>query len=113
MVRRTQDLFGRTALDDATRVHDQHTVAKFAYDRQIVADEKVRHRTFTTESYKQFKYDCLDTDVQRGRRLVQDEILGRSQIARAISTRAFSPPESWCGRRFRRAGASPTISASS
>ena len=38
---------------------------------------------------------------------------GRGAMARAMPTRAFCPPESWCGKRPSRSGGSPARSAAS
>ena len=39
----------------------------------------------------------LDGHVERGRRLVGDQHLGRQASAIAIITRWRMPPENWCG----------------
>ena len=36
-------------------------------------------------------------EVERGERLVHQDELGLPTSARAIATRCFMPPESWCG----------------
>ena len=42
----------------------------------------------------------LDGDVERGRRLVGDQQLGRQASAMEIIARCRWPPESWCGNAF-------------
>src|SRR5579863_6670143 len=63
-------LLGRAALDDAPCVHDRHVRAEIAHNSEVVAHEHDGQAEPPAQAVEQLEYLCLNSDVERSRRLV-------------------------------------------
>ena len=78
MHRAREDDFGLGALHDLAGIHDRHLVGPFRDDAEIVRDEQDRHAEPLLQLADQLQDLRLDGDVERGRRFVGDQELGRA-----------------------------------
>src|SRR5258707_4797547 len=60
-------------LDELARIHDGDVVAEPPNDAEIVADEQKADALVAPEARQQAQDLCLDRDVERSRRLVEDQ----------------------------------------
>ena len=70
---RVEHLRGRTALDDASAVHDDRLVGDLTDDREVVADEHVGHAGPVADVGEQVEDLRLDRDIERRDGLVEDD----------------------------------------
>src|SRR5262245_11054350 len=90
-LRRNQNLFGRPLLDDASRLHDDDTIAQQPQHVEVVGDEQVAHPQRVLELLQQIEHDRLHRHVERRRRFVEDDEIGaerdrpRDAYARLLS----------------------------
>src|SRR6202049_1135990 len=75
MIGRGEKLRGRTRLDDAYQIHDDHAVADVLHDAEVMADEQIRKVQRSLQIHKQVEYLRLDGDIERGDRFVAHQEL--------------------------------------
>src|SRR3954452_20479556 len=68
-----EQLLGGPVLDRLTIPHHEHVVAHPLDDRQVVPDEQVGQTQLSLQLCEQVEYARLDRDIQRRRRLVEDQ----------------------------------------
>ena len=73
MLRRLEDPFDRSLLDDLATVHDANTIGDAADDTEIVGDEQQAHSEPGSDIRQQRQDLRLHGDVQRRGRLVSDQ----------------------------------------
>jgi hypothetical protein len=71
-----------TQLDQLTGIHHRDAIAEPTNDPEIVADEQQGHTRFAPKARQQAQNLRLDGDVQRGRRLVEDQERGSASQRR-------------------------------
>src|SRR5699024_11042335 len=59
--------------NDFTTVHDCNVVACLCNDTEVVCDHDHTHADFFLQIFDEFKYLCLDGDIECSRRLIGDE----------------------------------------
>jgi len=79
MPRAGEDLVRWRSLDDLAGVHDGDPVADLGDDAEVVRDQEDRETESISQRRKQTNDLDLDRDVERGRRLVGDQQLGRAR----------------------------------
>ena len=80
VLRVVEQLVERALLDDAPGVHDEHAVGDVGDDAEVVGDEDDRRRRSRRAASLELVEDLrLDRHVERGRRLVGDQQLGRAR----------------------------------
>ena len=103
----------RSLLDDLARPHDDNPIAQQPHDLQVMRHEKIAHSQRSLRSSSRLSTTaCTETSSAAvgSSRMTRS---GWSAIARAMPTRAFCPPESWCGKRSSSSSGRPTLRASS
>ena len=71
-----EDRVGGTHFDDLAEVHDEHALGHHADHVQVVRDEQVRHSEARAQVRQQVQDHRLHGDIQRRRRLVEDQERG-------------------------------------
>ena len=97
MLRRTQDLGNRPALDDAARIHDRDRIGDFGSNAEIVCDKDHAHAELALQPAQQDQDLNLHGRVECGRRLVGSSKRGLHDSAIAIIARWRRPPDNSCG----------------
>src|SRR6266852_5156855 len=72
-----KDIHGGAGLDDAARIHHHHALAHPGHDAQVVRDQDRGGAELPVDLAQQVEDLRLDGDVERSRRLVGDQYLGR------------------------------------
>ncbi len=88
--------------------HDEEALAHVVDHRKVVADEEVGQAALGAKTRQEVQDLGLDRGVEREVGSSRSRTDGSRISARAIAMRWRWPPESWCGRRKRKAGSSPT-----
>ena len=94
---RAEHVADRAGLDRLARIHHRHFVAGLENEPEIVGDEQRRSAGAGGEVLDERDDARFHRDVERGRRLVEDEQLRVGRSAIAMTTRCCWPPLSWCG----------------
>jgi hypothetical protein len=75
-LRIAKHLLGRAFLDDRAGLHHDHPVAEQPHHVEIVRDEEIAHAEPPLQLLQQVQHHRLHRDVERRRRLVQDDEIG-------------------------------------
>ena len=76
MLRRGEEGVGVGDLDDLAGIHQRHALRHAGDDRQVVRDQHQAHAVLALQVAQQVEDLRLDRDVERGRRLVGDQVVG-------------------------------------
>jgi hypothetical protein len=71
-----EDLVARAGLDDAAEIHDRDAIAHMADDAEFVRNEEHGQAKVPSEVMQKIEHLCLDGDIERRDRLVENEQLG-------------------------------------
>ena len=87
----------RALLHDLAGIHHRDTVADLDRNTNVMGDEDDGHAEFALQLAQQQQDLDLHGGIERGGRLVREQIFGRQASARAIIARWRMPPDISCG----------------